>query len=105
MPFHALFFTLLSYVDMCLLLHIRRGKQRIAIETENLSKKPCKSIRTHIRYMLPQSCDLNVNVCRKNIKLCPPFSPYPRRPWVILGRIEAFLNMGDVCVSEYIGVL
>ena len=34
-----------------------------------------------LRMCVMTSCDLNVNTRRKNIKLCPPLSPYLRRPW------------------------
>ena len=39
-----------------------------------------------LRMCLMTSYDLNVSVRWKNIKLCPPLSPYPRRPWVEGGR-------------------
>ena len=34
-----------------------------------------------LRMCLMTSCNLNLSIRRKNIKLCPPpLSPYPRRP-------------------------
>ena len=48
-----------------------------------------------LRMCVMMSWNLNVNVRQKNIKLCPPLSPYPRRPWlcVKLKRIW-FVTMG-----------
>ena len=33
-----------------------------------------------LRMYVMMSCDLNIRVRRKNIKLCPQLNPYPRRP-------------------------